>query len=126
MVSSQNKKWCCRTYGSFVRLYSRYMAGEKQREEEIAQLAGSDGILSRPDVPNKELKPIYEELHPLHQQGKLDGFLQYLLGLTIKGLGMQTEQISQMMCDAVTSYPCNWSAWMVRPSGCTWSSFFDF
>ena len=104
----------------FVRLYSLYMAGEKQREEEIAQISGSEGILSRPDVPNKELKHIYGELFPLHQQGRLDGFLTYLLGLTMKGLDMKPE-MSQMMCDAVNTYPLNWSAWQVRRSF-TWAS----
>jgi anaphase-promoting complex subunit 8 len=101
--------------GQFVRMYALYLAGEKQKEEDIAQSPSSQGVLMRPAVVNNELKALHDELSTA-QAGR-DGFLLYLLGLVQRGLGMKTEAIASLS-ESVTAYPCNWSAWQELSSLC--------
>ena len=106
--------------GQFVRCYALYLAGEKHKEEDIAQSPSSQGVLMRPAVINEELKALHEELSQQRQaagQGALDGFLLYLLGLVQRGLNMKTEAIASLS-ESVAAYPCNWSAWQELSSLC--------
>lgn len=100
--------------GKFLRMYSLYLAGEKQKEEDIAQSPSSQGVLMRPAVVNNELKGLHDELSSAKD---LDGFLLYLVGLVQRGLGMKTEAIASLS-RSVTSYPCNWAAWQELSSLC--------
>ena len=102
----------------FLRIYALYLAGEKQKEEDIAQSPSSQGVLMRPAVVNEELSTLHDELSAARAAGtELDGFMLYLLALVQRGLNMKEEAIA-CLSESVAAYPCNWSAWQELSSLC--------
>lgn len=92
----------------FLKNFSLYLAGEKRREEEAAEVAGQT---DRNQVKNSELSSIEEHLAALHQQGLLDGLNLYVYGIVLRGMEMKVEA-RQILVQSVTAFPWNWSAWL--------------
>ncbi|CAK9018974.1 unnamed protein product [Durusdinium trenchii] len=92
----------------FFRSYALYMAGEKRKEEEIAEVPDP---VEKGQVKNPELKDLEEELAMLYQHEKLDGLGLYLYGITLKGLERK-EEARRILLESVSAFPCNWSAWL--------------
>mmetsp|Transcript_30547 Transcript_30547/g.77136 ORF Transcript_30547/g.77136 Transcript_30547/m.77136 type:complete len:618 (-) Transcript_30547:118-1971(-) len=93
----------------FIRLYALYLAGEKRREEEAAEVAEP---VEKCQVKNAELEGIEEQLAALHERGALqDGLLLYLYGIVLRGLGRRAEA-RRVLVQSVHACPWNWSAWL--------------
>lgn len=89
----------------FLRLYSIYLAGEKRKEEERQQLADFS------DPENSELEYLLEILNSLKDEGGLDGFMWYLLGVVLKKLRLN-DKASDALQEAILLVPFNWGAWL--------------
>ncbi|KAI8331382.1 anaphase promoting complex subunit 8 [Chlamydoabsidia padenii] len=93
----------------FLRLYSRYLAGEKRKEEQSQDIlgAGDNSLLE-----NQELNSIYDELQSAYD-GKqtLDAFCLYLYGIILRKRGA-TDLAASILLESLKKYECNWSVWM--------------
>lgn len=92
----------------FFRSYALYLAGEKRKEEEIAEVQDP---VEKGQVKNPELRTLEEELSMLHQQRRLDGLGLYVYGITLKGLELK-DDARRILLESVQAFPCNWSAWL--------------
>ncbi|CAJ1329486.1 unnamed protein product [Effrenium voratum] len=92
----------------FFRCYALYMAGEKRKEEEVAELQDP---VEKGRVKNPELKQLEEELEALYRQRQLDGLGLYVYGMVLKGLELK-EDARRILLESVQVFPCNWSAWL--------------
>ncbi|CAN6615468.1 anaphase-promoting complex subunit Cdc23p [Trichomonascus vanleenenianus] len=91
---------------TFLRLYARYISGEKKKEEE------HEGILSPKDTisPNKEIAYIVRELDGRPEEEREDPFLLYLYGVALLQQKNEKEALKKLI-QSVTLFPYNWSAW---------------
>ncbi|KAI9313974.1 cell division cycle 23 [Dichotomocladium elegans] len=65
----------------FLRLYAKYLAGEKRKEEHTQDILGaSETSLAE----NAEISSIYDELHSLYDAKQLDAFGLYLYGMILR------------------------------------------
>ncbi|CAE7692545.1 CDC23 [Symbiodinium pilosum] len=92
----------------FFKSYALYLAGEKRREEDAAEV--SDPAESS-RVCNTELKALEEDLSAFYQERKLDGLGLYVYGIVLKGLELK-EDARRVLLESVHAFPCNWSAWL--------------
>ncbi|CAG8542848.1 4538_t:CDS:10 [Ambispora leptoticha] len=99
---------CVSPKSLFLKIYAKYLAGEKRKEEESNDIMGP---LDDPKAINKELVTIQEELEKLYNENEMDGFLLYLYGLITKQLGSQRTAI-KFFLSSVNAYSYNWSAWL--------------
>eukprot|EP01096_Ripella_sp_DP13-Kostka_P001431 TRINITY_DN11699_c0_g2_i1.p1 TRINITY_DN11699_c0_g2~~TRINITY_DN11699_c0_g2_i1.p1 ORF type:complete len:435 (+),score=153.41 TRINITY_DN11699_c0_g2_i1:48-1307(+) len=95
----------------FLYRYSRFLSGEKRKEEEQFEVQGQT------TVENQELQPLKEELEKMHSEGDLDPFEMYLYGLVLKELDQHNES-RQLLAESCSQYPWNWSAWTALSSLC--------
>lgn len=89
----------------FLRLYAKYIGGEKRREEE------KEGILSPRDnaAPNKEIPGIVQSIEESpHRQ---DPFILYLYGVALRKQKLD-QRASEVLLQSITLFPYNWSAWL--------------
>lgn len=90
----------------FLRLYAKYIAGEKRCEEE------KEGILSPKDngQPSREISEIIYSIEQceFHQT---DPFLLYLYGIALRRQKFDSRAL-QVLVKSVNLFPYNWSAWM--------------
>ncbi|RKO93862.1 hypothetical protein BDK51DRAFT_7956, partial [Blyttiomyces helicus] len=86
------------------RLYSKYMAGEKSKDENVAS--------HEEEAPavNNELHAIAEELKKMPEKDN-DPFLQYLYGIVTSAQD-QKHVAEEALISSVTAFPANWSAWV--------------
>ncbi|KAI7874322.1 TPR-like protein [Lichtheimia hyalospora FSU 10163] len=92
----------------FLKLYAKYLAGEKRKEEHTQDILGaSETSLAE----NTELNSLYEELHDLHDKKSLDAFGLYLYGIVLRKCKLDKLAASALL-DSVKQYEYNWSAWM--------------
>ncbi|CAE7193896.1 APC8 [Symbiodinium sp. CCMP2592] len=92
----------------FFRSYALYLAGEKRREEDAAEVT-DPAEASR--IHNTELKTLEEDLSALYREQKLDGLGLYVYGIVLKGLELK-EDARRVLLESVHAFPCNWSAWL--------------
>lgn len=92
----------------FLRGYSLYLLGEKDKEQLIAEAVDP---LERCKVVNERLKPLLEELKPLHAAGALDAFGLYLYAIVLNALKSKV-QARDVLVQTVNAYPYIWSAWV--------------
>ncbi|KAG9301549.1 hypothetical protein G9A89_008401 [Geosiphon pyriformis] len=92
----------------FLKIYSKYLAGEKRKEEESNDIMGP---LDDPKAVNKELTGLQEQLQKWCDANEMDGFLLYLYGLIKKQLN-QKVAATELFLKSVHQYPYNWSAWL--------------
>ncbi|ORY74830.1 hypothetical protein BCR37DRAFT_403830 [Protomyces lactucae-debilis] len=89
----------------FLHFYARFLASEKDRQEEGEILMGP-----RDNQANKELPKLLEELLAVVHQGISDHFLLYLLGMLQRHLNRHEEAV-QSLVQALTQNIYNHSAW---------------
>ncbi|KFH62526.1 hypothetical protein MVEG_11919 [Podila verticillata NRRL 6337] len=100
-------KDCSSHKSRFLRLYSRYLVGEKRREQETREVLGA---LDNSMTISKEIHGIEEELSQGYRSGTLDAFSKYLYGVVLIKM-QQKSQALDVLIDSVNQYPFNWSAW---------------
>jgi len=89
----------------FLSCYSLYLAGEKQKEEESAEMA--EGAAAR----NPHLGLLRRRLASRCAVGGLDGFCYYVYGIVLREEG-QVDKAREAFAESVRAYPWNWSAWL--------------
>ncbi|KAJ3340184.1 anaphase-promoting complex component apc8 [Gonapodya sp. JEL0774] len=100
-------KECSDAKSVFLRLYSKYLFGEQNTDEDLSEpLRSSDGK----QPANRELPSLAAELAILHKLKKMDGFLLYLYGLILNRLD-QKVKASEILIQSITQYEFCWSAW---------------
>ncbi|KAI1382644.1 anaphase promoting complex subunit 8 [Hypoxylon trugodes] len=101
----------------FLSLYALFIAGEKQKEEELGQVLGPDDTEA---IVNKELNYIKSTLEswfkflqqPDSIQSRMsDGWLEYLYGLVLARDRIENPAIHWLL-QSVAINPWNWSAWL--------------
>ncbi|KAF9541569.1 Anaphase-promoting complex subunit 23 [Mortierella hygrophila] len=92
----------------FLRLYSKYLVGEKRREQDTREVLGP---LDNGMAVNKEIEKIDTELAEGYQAGTLDAFCKYLYGIVL--IKRQRKSLAVVvLTESVNQYPYNWSAWL--------------
>lgn len=91
----------------FLRLYAKYISGEKKREEE------HEGVLTPKDTAsaNQQLVGIVRELETLSPALRDDPFLLYLAGVALVRQRNEKEAVARLL-RSVALFPYNWSAWL--------------
>ena len=97
--------------GKFLRRYSLFLAGEKHKDEEQAELK------EQCQVSNTELRNLKEELDLEYEAKELDGFGKYLFGVILMEVKL-VDQAREVLVDSCNAYPWNWSAWVALSSIC--------
>lgn len=97
--------------GYFLHTYSRYLSALKKKQlGHIDNHSPSERSYSK----NEELRALKLELSRKYKKNELDSFCLYLYGVVLKktseAVTQQNEAI-KVLCQSVTSYPMNWSAW---------------
>ncbi|KAI8094223.1 anaphase-promoting complex subunit Apc8 [Thamnidium elegans] len=92
----------------FLRLYAKYLSGEKRKEELTQEVLG---ITEDAKSENMELDFIYEELAEDHEKGSLDAFSLYLYGVVLKKRNVQFKAAAVLL-ESIKKYQFNWSAWV--------------
>eukprot|EP00899_Mesostigma_viride_P012992 jgi/Mesvir1/21694/Mv04114-RA.1 len=94
--------------GRFLHGYAKYLAGEQRKESEVMENAGQAG---KAEAVNQELRPLVQELGPLHAAQQLDPFCTYLYGKSLKECGRKDEA-RDVLASAAAAFPYNWDCWM--------------
>lgn len=92
----------------FLKLYSKFMAGEKRKEEEVIDIIG---LNDNNYYINKEVLEIENDLIESIKNNQNDGFLFYLYGVLCAKKNQKKKAI-QLLVRSVKLYPYNWSAWL--------------
>ncbi|RUP48627.1 anaphase promoting complex subunit 8 [Jimgerdemannia flammicorona] len=99
---------CNESRSRFLRLYAKFLAGEKRKEEEAQNIMGP---LDNSRAINRELDFILEELRPAFEAGELDAFCLFLYGIVC--VKRNAKQLAvEVLVRSVNKYPYNWSAWL--------------
>ena len=99
--------------GRFLRWYSLFLAGEKRKDERMLEESGNgSGAVptGKPRAVNEQLVLLQSELQPEAEAGRLDGFCQYIYGLTLRELQRPQEACTAFK-QAASMCPCFWAAW---------------
>ena len=103
---------CQSSKSLFLRMYSVYLATEKQKAEAQSQSVTLGSSRAR----YENLETIDGAISQLGSSA--DGFLLYLQGLV--RLDMNKESgARESLVHAVQKYPCNWSAWKALKAACS-------
>ncbi|KAI8581599.1 hypothetical protein K450DRAFT_232089 [Umbelopsis ramanniana AG] len=92
----------------FLRLYAKYLAGEKRKEEQSQDIMGP---MDDSSADNTELTAIFDELDPLYENRELDAFCLYLYGVVLRKR-KANQKATEVLLESVKEYPYFWSAWM--------------
>ncbi|ORE10336.1 TPR-like protein, partial [Rhizopus microsporus var. microsporus] len=92
----------------FLRLYAKYLAGEKRKEEFSQDVLGAT---EQTRADNAELESIYRELHEDYEHGRLDAFGLYLYGIVLKKRQL-AFRAAAILLESIRKYQYNWSAWV--------------
>ncbi|KAI8365140.1 anaphase promoting complex subunit 8 [Blakeslea trispora] len=92
----------------FLRLYTKYLAGEKNKEELSQEILG---VTEDTKTENLELGHIYKELAEDYAREQLDAFGLYLYGIVLNRRKVP-DQAARVLLQSVQKYPYNWSAWL--------------
>ena len=99
--------------GRFLRWYSLFLAGEKRKDERTLEEGGGGSAAvptGRPRAINEQLVLLQAELQPEAEGGRLDGYGQYVYGLTLREL-QRPEDACAAFRLAASACPCFWAAW---------------
>ncbi|KAK9450490.1 anaphase promoting complex subunit 8 [Limtongia smithiae] len=94
----------------FLRLYARYISGEKKKEEQSEVILGP---LDGEATPNKQLVDAINELEHLFRTRvslRDDPFLLYIYGIVLIKHKCEDAAVEPLI-RAVKIYPYNWGAW---------------
>ncbi|CAG8509270.1 9952_t:CDS:10 [Paraglomus brasilianum] len=92
----------------FLRVYAKYLAGEKRKEEDNHDIMSP---LDDPKAVNKELLELLDELETWYNNGEMDGFLLYIYGVILRQRCAQSKA-TEVLLKSINAYPYNWSAWV--------------
>ncbi|CAO3647336.1 unnamed protein product [Mucor hiemalis] len=92
----------------FLRLYAKYLAGEKRKEELTQEVLG---VSEDTKAENTEIVSIYKELAEDHKKGELDAFGLYLYGVVLRKRS-SGFMATAVLLESLRLYEYNWSAWM--------------
>ncbi|XP_067160680.1 cell division cycle protein 23 homolog isoform X2 [Apteryx mantelli] len=92
----------------FLYMYSRYLSGEKKKDDETVD---SLGPLEKGQVKNEALRELRVELSKKHKARELDGFGLYLYGVVLRKLDLVKEAID-VFVEAAHVLPLHWGAWL--------------
>ncbi|KAI8149678.1 hypothetical protein BJV82DRAFT_588895 [Fennellomyces sp. T-0311] len=92
----------------FLRLYAKYLAGEKRKNERIQDMLD---VSDNSHAKNAELDAIYRELKQSHEQDKLDAFNLYLYGIVLRKRELNDKAAGTLLA-SLKKYEYNWSAWI--------------
>uniref|UniRef100_A0A8V0YMT7 Cell division cycle 23 n=1 Tax=Gallus gallus TaxID=9031 RepID=A0A8V0YMT7_CHICK len=92
----------------FLYMYSRYLSGEKKKDDETVD---SLGPLEKGQVKNEALRELRVELSKKHKAQELDGFGLYLYGVVLRKLDLAKEAID-VFVEATHVLPLHWGAWL--------------
>ncbi|XP_033907655.2 cell division cycle protein 23 homolog [Acipenser ruthenus] len=92
----------------FLYMYSRYLSGEKKKDDETVD---SLGPLEKGQVKNETLRELRVELSKKHKARELDGFGLYLYGVVLRKLDLLKEAID-VFVEATHCLPLHWGAWL--------------
>ncbi|KAI8371174.1 anaphase promoting complex subunit 8 [Choanephora cucurbitarum] len=92
----------------FLRLFAKYLAGEKNKEELSQEILGAT---ENAKAENLELQSIYKELAEDYEKDRLDAFGLYLYGVVLNRRKVP-EQAARILFQSLQKYPYNWSAWL--------------
>nr|XP_032806261.1 cell division cycle protein 23 homolog [Petromyzon marinus] len=104
--AAHSLKDCRSPKAYFLQMYSRYLAGEKKKEDESLD---SHGVLEK-EVKNGVLRKLRVELGKKHREGQLDGFGLYMYGVVLRKLDLGAEAIT-ILLEATHATPLHWGAW---------------
>ncbi|XP_071948215.1 anaphase-promoting complex subunit 8-like [Antedon mediterranea] len=101
-------KDCTSHKAYFIYAYAKYLAGEKQRYDE---LAGQMGPIEYKATKNETLKSLRIELCKKYNAGQLDSFCLYLYGVVLKKLELKKESM-RVLAESIQRNPLYWGAWI--------------
>eukprot|EP00056_Hartaetosiga_gracilis_P017736 m.8292 g.8292 ORF g.8292 m.8292 type:complete len:713 (-) comp6067_c0_seq2:216-2354(-) len=104
---------CSSPCALFLKLYSKYLAGERMREEQEP-----DPIKEPKRNANPEIDGVRKELKQLLAKGMKDPFLFYLMGLVLRDLGLELKA-KDVFIAAVAAEPLLWCGWVELTSLCS-------
>ncbi|EMR09109.1 hypothetical protein PNEG_02453 [Pneumocystis murina B123] len=99
-------KTCHSPKSIFLRLYSKFLAGEKRGDEDSESILGP---LDASNVKNREITSICQELEKIIEIEK-DAFLLYLLGFLQRRQKQDSLSIKTLI-QSLNLYPYNWGTW---------------
>ncbi|KAG4303449.1 hypothetical protein PCK1_000413 [Pneumocystis canis] len=99
-------KTCHSTKSIFLRLYAKFLAGEKRGDEDSESILGP---LDGNSVKNREIASICQELEKIVEVDK-DAFLLYLLGFLQRKQKQESMSIKTLI-QSLNLYPYNWGSW---------------
>ncbi|XP_055711923.1 cell division cycle protein 23 homolog [Phlebotomus papatasi] len=90
----------------FLHLYSRYMAKEKKRLDNM-----TDSLTMNDASELKDLNELMEDLKVEYNDRKLDGYCLYLYGVMLKKQNLSQLALNVLL-EAVNQAPMLWAAWL--------------
>ncbi|XP_014675357.1 PREDICTED: cell division cycle protein 23 homolog [Priapulus caudatus] len=90
----------------FLHIYSRYMAGEKRKNDDRIET-----LVSVPETSNHYLRELRCELEKRHTADTLDGFCLYLYGVVLRKLDLTLDAVN-ILQEAIQKEPAHWGAWV--------------
>uniref|UniRef100_T1JH63 Cyclosome subunit 8 n=1 Tax=Strigamia maritima TaxID=126957 RepID=T1JH63_STRMM len=97
---------CISQKAKFLHLYSLYLAGEKQKNDDI-----SDTMTPGEVCTNLQLRRLRSEMQQEHSKLALDGFGLYLYGVVLKKLDLISDAVV-ILTEAIHSEPLHWGSWL--------------
>ncbi|CAL4081947.1 unnamed protein product, partial [Meganyctiphanes norvegica] len=108
---------CNSILGRFLHLYSRYLSGEKKKNDDIV-----DTLVTTEQHRSPYLKELHTELSKIYTQQNsnsdsnrnnpaLDAWLLWLYGVVLKRLDL-SQQAVEVLCEALHLQPMHWGAWL--------------
>ncbi|GMH41920.1 hypothetical protein BSKO_09839 [Bryopsis sp. KO-2023] len=99
----------------FLRCYALFIAGQKGREDEMAE--SHCQLLDQSQVQNAHLVNLEKEICQQLQNHPTEPFLLYVYGLVLSDR-QRNEEARAAFVKSVTGYPCNWSGWQALHELC--------
>jgi anaphase-promoting complex subunit 8 len=106
---------CTSKKSLFLRGYSLYLAGEKNKHDQTADMPAR---FQKTEKYTRHLTALEKEFSELYKQKNLDGYGIYLYGVVLKELD-QRENLQSIFQESVNMAPFLWSAWQELAATCT-------
>ncbi|KAK7072146.1 Anaphase-promoting complex subunit 23 [Halocaridina rubra] len=109
---------CTTNLGRFIHLYSRYLSGEKKKNDDIV-----DTLVANDQHKGIYLKELHNELSKMYilytsgsasrdtVEATMDAWLLWLYGVVLKRLDLNRQAVD-VLCQALHIQPMHWGAWL--------------
>lgn len=98
----------------FLALYSKYLAGEKRKDEETEMVLGpaDGGMTANRELPDlaRGLEGWFSDRHEKGLQDRSQGWLEYLYGVILLK-GRNEDEAKKWLIQSVHLNPFHWGAW---------------